>query len=103
MRNLTIEEQIQKLRDLVYDVRMALCRPLQEGETITSSMVDEFIKTDVLTISEKTRQLNNIWEATGEMLNIMDGKWKGWPPPEIHHLKECQRSLATWKLEANVC
>jgi len=101
MNDLTIEQQIQKLRDLVYDVRVALCWPPQEGETITSSMVNEFIKTDVLTAYEKTQQLNNVWKATGEMLDIMDGRWKGWPPPEIHYPKACQQRLATWKPETS--
>ena len=104
MRTITMEEQVTKIRDLVYDIRTALCWPLKEGlkegDTSTSSMVDSFLKTDQLTAYQKTERLNKVWEASDEILDIMGGKWDRLTPPEIHHRKAHIQHLAI-RPEAN--
>ena len=90
MRTLTMEEQVTKIRDLVYDIRTALCWPLEKDEKITSSMVDFFLETEKFKNHEKTRRLKEIWDASSEILDIMGGDWNKRVPPDIHHREQCR-------------
>ena len=69
-RNRSLIEDMDFLLNIVYEIRLNLCWPSEDG--FSSSMVTEFMKTDELSVEDKQLRLKSIWESTTEILQILN-------------------------------